>query len=57
MWGKLFGDGSQQKGFGIAATAGGQVALSGYFSGSVDFGCGPLTTAGLDDAFLTLLGP
>jgi hypothetical protein len=52
LWSKRFGEASNQVGFGIAADGAGNVLLSGYFQGSIDFGNGPLVTAGDYDMFV-----
>jgi hypothetical protein len=57
MWAKRFGDGSDQQGTGIAADGAGNVLLTGHFAGSVDFGGGPLASAGSSDVFVAKLGP
>jgi hypothetical protein len=43
VWSRGIGDASQQVGAGVAADSAGNVLLTGYFYGSVDFGGGPLT--------------
>ncbi len=55
VWSKRFGEGGTQVGTAIAAGSAGQIALTGYFDGSLDFGGGPLNGAGLTDAFATEL--
>jgi hypothetical protein len=50
LWGRLFGDASDQYGTAVDVGAG-YVALGGYFLGSMDFGLGALTASGID-AFL-----
>jgi hypothetical protein len=55
LWKKHFGDADLQVGFGVAVDAAGNVLLTGSFSGSIDFGGGPLTSAGLDDVFIAKL--
>jgi hypothetical protein len=55
LWAKRFGDGDYQVGQAIAVDAAGNVLLTGSFSGSIDFGGGPLTSAGLDDVFIAKL--
>ncbi|HET6348011.1 MAG TPA: SBBP repeat-containing protein, partial [Candidatus Krumholzibacteria bacterium] len=51
LWSHGFGDADEyadQKGMGIAADAVGNVFLTGYYSGSADFGGGVLAAAGID---------
>ncbi|MBI4701132.1 MAG: SBBP repeat-containing protein, partial [Deltaproteobacteria bacterium] len=57
LWSKRFGDGSNQLGYDIAADGLGNVLMTGEFQGTVDFGAGPLTSAGLRDIFVAKLGP
>ncbi len=52
IWAKRFGDGSDQFAYAIATDANGNIALTGSFAGVIDFGCGPMTSAGGNDAFL-----
>jgi YVTN family beta-propeller protein len=51
IWSKSFGDASGQYGYYVAAD-GGLVLLTGYYAGTVNFGSGPLTSAGGDDIFV-----
>ena len=44
-------------GQGVATDGAGNVFVSGSFSGTVDFGCGPMTSPGSDDGFLIKLSP
>ncbi|MBI4699845.1 MAG: PQQ-binding-like beta-propeller repeat protein [Deltaproteobacteria bacterium] len=55
VWSKRFGDGSEQFGFGIAVDGAGSVVLTGQFVGTVDFGGGPLASAGAEDIFVAKL--
>lgn len=57
LWSQRFGDGSQEEGYSVAVDASGNVVVTGWFGGSVDFGGGMLTGAGLDDAFVAKFGP
>jgi hypothetical protein len=58
LWAKRFGDaGIYQEGYDIAADALGNVYVTGYFEGSLDFGGTVLTSAGGTDAFLAKLDP
>jgi hypothetical protein len=54
---KRFGDAQTQKGTGIATDSAGAVVLTGYFYGSVDFGAGPLMSAGGLDIFIARFSP
>jgi hypothetical protein len=51
-WSYRFGDGNFQFGRGVAVDGEGNVLATGSFSGSVDFGGGPLTSAGASDIYL-----
>ena len=52
IWSKRFGDGDNQVGLSIAVDGSGKVAITGEFSGTVDFGGGPFTYTGYTDAFV-----
>lgn len=52
LWAKSFGDVGSQRGNGIAVDNAGNIVVTGAFSGSVDFGGGPLTSAGDSDVFI-----
>jgi hypothetical protein len=52
IWSKRFGDASQQVAQGIAVDAAGNVFVAGYFEGTIDFGGGALTSAGLRDVYI-----
>jgi hypothetical protein len=52
---KRFGDASGQLGQGIGFMPDGDVVVAGYCYGTIDFGGGPLTSAGLSDAFVARL--
>jgi hypothetical protein len=56
LWSKRFGDAADQVGSGIFDAAG-NVILAGAFAGTVDFGVGPMTSAGGRDLFLAKLSP
>lgn len=56
-WAKRFGDASDQHAECIAVDSMGNILVTGYFSGSVDFGGGPLVSAGLADIFVAKLDP
>lgn len=57
VWSKCFGASDTDDGNGIAGTLGGGAVVTGQFFGSVDFGGGPLTSAGAEDIFVVQLGP
>jgi hypothetical protein len=48
VWSKRFGSTSQDIATGVAVDGFGNVAVTGYFAGSVDFGGGALTSVGTD---------
>ena len=52
LWSQQFGDADYQFGYSVAFDAVGNVVMTGNFAGTVDFGGGPLTSAGVDDIFL-----
>jgi chitodextrinase len=51
-WSKRFGGTGTDRGYGVAVDSTGNVLVTGYFSGTVDFGGGPLTSAGNADIFV-----
>jgi hypothetical protein len=55
LWAKGFGDAGDQLGTSIATDGIGNVLFTGSFTGSVDFGTGPLNSAGGDDIFVAKL--
>lgn len=55
LWSKRFGDSDSQIGMSVAVDASGNVLLAGTFAGTVDFGGGPLTSAGGGSIFVTKL--
>jgi hypothetical protein len=56
VWSKRFGDTSGQAPFAVAWDGGGNVLLTGFFTGSVDFGGGSLTApAAADNIFVAKL--
>ena len=57
LWSQRFGDTNDQYGYSGAFDPSGNVAMTGYFDGTVDFGGGTLTSAGSDDIFLVKFGP
>lgn len=56
LWSKRWGDGLPQSVADIAAEGGGDVVVVGTFAGSVDFGAGPVTSAGGNDVFVARVG-
>jgi hypothetical protein len=52
LWSKRFGGSLSEFGLGITADAAGNILLTGYQAGGVDFGGGPLPTAGSVDVFV-----
>ncbi|WP_437937630.1 nucleotide-binding protein [Sorangium sp. So ce341] len=56
LWGDRFGDAQSQTPTDVAFDPGGDVLLTGYFDGALDFGGGPLAGQGGRDAFLAKLG-
>jgi len=57
LWSKRFGDAQNDAGAGVAVDAGGVIAATGYFNGTVDLGYGPTTSLGGSDGFLTTVAP
>jgi len=61
VWSKRFGDSDNapntQAANGMSADIDGSILLTGLFQGAVDFGCGPLTSAGSSDGFVTRFSP
>jgi len=52
LWSKRFGSTSNDRGYDITTDASGNVIVTGYFVGSVDFGNGTLVSAGGSDCFI-----
>lgn len=52
LWSRRFGDAAGQGEPALAVGASGGVVIAGSFAGTVDFGGGPLTSAGSGDAFV-----
>jgi uncharacterized protein (AIM24 family) len=55
LWSKRFGDAANQYGQGIGVDSAGNVFVTGYFSGAMDFGAGALQSAGGEDLFVVKL--
>jgi hypothetical protein len=51
-WSARYGDTVNQAAFGVATDGENDVYLAGYVIGSVDFGTGTITSAGIEDVFL-----
>jgi hypothetical protein len=54
-WAKRFGDMDQQVGKGVAVDSMGNVLITGAFAAGLDFGNGPLNSAGSGDVFVAKL--
>jgi fibronectin type 3 domain-containing protein len=52
LWSRRFGGASSESGAAVATDVSGNVVVTGTFEGSVDFGGGLLTSAGLKDIFV-----
>ncbi|APR88264.1 Hypothetical protein A7982_13613 [Minicystis rosea] len=52
VWARRFGDASAQSVAAIAVTSTGNIVIAGQFQGTVDFGGGPLVSAGSADIFV-----
>ena len=52
LWSQRFGSGLTDVGNGVGVDASGNVVVTGYFKGTVNFGGGALTSAGDRDAFV-----
>ena len=59
LWSKRFGDAAEQvaNSLGLAVDAAGDIALSGDFAGTIDFGGGPLVAQQALSPFVARLGP
>lgn len=57
LWSHAYGAAGSQNGSSVAFDSQGNVVLAGTFSGTVDFGAGPVTSAGDQDVFLLALDP
>ncbi|MEE9269989.1 MAG: SBBP repeat-containing protein [Candidatus Krumholzibacteria bacterium] len=55
LWSLLFGDVGLDAGYDVAVDTAGDVWLTGFFEGVVDFGGGPLAAAGDTDVFVAKL--
>jgi hypothetical protein len=57
VWSERFGDTDDQTGESLAIDASGNIVIAGYLEGTVDFGGGPLTSAGLGDFVVARFDP
>lgn len=55
LWSRRFGDPANDMDGGIAVNGAGDILVTGSFQGTVDFGGGPLTSAGDHDVFVVKL--
>jgi hypothetical protein len=55
LWSRRFGDHGAQQGNAIAVDGAGNIALTGHFTGTLDFGGGPMTNTGPIDVFVAKL--
>jgi hypothetical protein len=55
LWSKQFGDAGDQAGLGIASDSGGNVLVTGYFTGAIAFDGSSMASSGKSDAFLAKL--
>jgi hypothetical protein len=54
---RKFGGFDTQIGNAVAAAPTGEISLTGFFSSTIDFGAGALTSAGAYDVFIARIGP
>ncbi len=57
LWSRRFGGGGDDAAMAVAVNATGEVLITGNMMGTVDFGGGPLTSAGDQDIFVVKLDP
>ena len=57
LWSKLYGNATNQDPRALAVDPGGAILVAGDFTGTVDFGGGVLTSAGVTDGFIAKLDP
>ncbi|MBD3236543.1 MAG: hypothetical protein GF330_07555, partial [Candidatus Eisenbacteria bacterium] len=57
LWSAAYGDSEMDTGFGVSADAQGNLILVGSFAGTIDFGGGPLVSAGDRDAYIAKFSP
>lgn len=56
-WARRIGAGGNQYAVGAAVDSAGSLLVTGYFDGSIDFGLGPLVSAGGLDLVVSKLAP
>jgi hypothetical protein len=57
LWASNYGDSDFQGANSVAVDSANDIIVVGYEASTIDFGCGTLTSAGGDDAFVAKLGP
>jgi hypothetical protein len=57
LWAKTLGGISNDRPYSIGTDNNNNIIVTGYFVGTVDFGGGPLTSAGLSDVFIAKYSP
>ncbi|MFO0756804.1 MAG: SBBP repeat-containing protein [Byssovorax sp.] len=57
LWAKRYGNVSGQESYGVAVDAADNIVVTGTLKGTMDFGGGNLTSAGLGDVFVAKLDP
>jgi hypothetical protein len=57
LWAQTYGDSSEDTGTDVAVDGDNNVLATGYFKNSIDFGGGPLSSAGWDDIYIAKLDP
>lgn len=57
LWDRAYGNASLQGARDLAMDGAGNVLMTGYFESSLDFGSGPLESAGSADVFLAKMAP
>ena len=55
VWNRRYGDANDQNPGGVGVTLAGEPSLAGWAQGTIDFGTGPLTSAGGYDIFIASL--
>jgi hypothetical protein len=55
LWSKRFGGTSSDRSLAVTVAPDGRIAVGGSFSGTVDFGAGPVMSNFIDDAFVLVL--
>jgi hypothetical protein len=57
VWSRRYGDADNQRGYGVATDVAGNVIVANRFCGTVEFGGGPLTSAGGMDIYVAKFDP